>query len=355
MKPSRKWVTFILAMVMVTAFTLTGCNGSNGQTEDNKELVIFTWAEYIPEDVIKAFEEQSGYKVVYSTFESNEEMLTKLSAAKGGDYDLVLVGDYVIDMARKQGLVQKLDKTKIPRFKDIDPGAQGFFFDPDNEYVVPYVAGTPLIVYDPAKVDIDIKGYNDLWDPSLKDSVVVFDDARLMVGFTMKAMGYSLNTTDPETIKAAGDKLIELKPNIKALDYNTPHEKMISGEATVGFMFTSQLFDVMAAKPDFKLVYPEEGMGFGIDGFFIPAKAPNPTAANEFLNYILDGKTSAELTRFTKYMNCVTTAKEFMTEEEMNNPAVYIPKDKLGDTEFIEDVGTAAEIIDEEWTRFKQS
>jgi len=170
----------------------------------------------------------------------------------------------------------------------------------------------------------------------------------------MKAMGHSLNTTDEAIIQQAGDKLLELKDNIVALDYNTPHMKMIDGEATVGFMFTPQVQWALSERPDLKVVYPEEGMGFGIDSCFIPANAPNADEAHEFLNFILDGEISARLTQFTQYINCVSTAKEFMSEEELSNPAIYIPAEILGEAEFMEDVGATAELIDEQWTRFKQ-
>jgi spermidine/putrescine transport system substrate-binding protein len=281
-------------------------------------------------------------------------MLTKLKAANGGTYDLVLASDYIIDMARKEGLLQELNKDIITRFGDIDPSFQSKFYDEENKYTVPFAAGTPLIVYNPNMITSEITGYNSWWDESLKNSIVLIDDARVIIGMTLKSMGYSLNETAPAIIRAAGEKLESLKGNILAFDYDTPHQKLISGDAAVGFMFTPQAYWAISENPDLKVVYPEEGMGFGIDCFFIPANAPHAEEANEFLNYILDGQVSADLSLWTQYMNCVTTAKEFLPEEYFND-VLYIPADILGDTEFIEDVGPeASAVYDEVWVKFKQ-
>ncbi|MCL2497683.1 MAG: spermidine/putrescine ABC transporter substrate-binding protein [Symbiobacteriaceae bacterium] len=321
----------------------------------SKELIIFTWAEYINPDVIAAFEAETGITVNFSFFDRNEEMLTKLDAAGGVGYDLVLASDYIIAEAAAAGLVQELDYSLIPNAQDIEPAFLGQFYDPEDTYTIPFAAGTPLIIYDPAKVNIPVTGYASLWDPSLANSVVVFDDARLMVGFTMMMLGGSLNSTDPELIKAAEEKLYELKGNILALDYDTAHEKMISGEALAALMFTSGITRSLEERPDLEIVYPEEGMGFGIDCFFLPSGAANTANAHLFLNFILRGDMAAELSNYAGYINCVATAKDYLPQEVLENKALYIPAEILGNAEFMENIDLAAtELIDDAWTRFKQ-
>nr|MDD6335338.1 spermidine/putrescine ABC transporter substrate-binding protein [bacterium] len=348
----KKIGVWLLAVLML-AMCLTPLAACGKKADD--QLVLFTWADYFPQDVLDAFEKDTGIEIVYTYFDSNEEMLSKLQSAKGGDYDVILASDYILDIARREGLLSKLDKEQISNFKDIDPVFQGHFYDPDNEYTVPYAAGTPLIIYDPAKVSIDIKGYNDLWDASLKDSIVMMDDARNVMGVALWSMGESLNTTDEAKLRAAGDKLMQLKPNIRVLDYNLPHEKMISGEASVGYMFTPQVLWALSERPDLKVVYPEEGMGFGIDSCVVPVNAPHQENAFKFLNYILDGQVSAKLSEFTQYINCVTTAKEFLSKEYLENEVLYIPSEILGEAEFMEDIGAeATEVVDEIWVKFKQ-
>jgi spermidine/putrescine transport system substrate-binding protein len=351
-KGKKRVISLLLCAALIAAGLFAGCSAKPQQGENGEEKVlnIFTWATYFPDDVLKEFEDSTGIKINYSNFESNEEMLMKLQAAKGGDYDIVLASDYIIDIARKENLLYKLDKEQIPHFGDIDPAFQGKYYDEMNEYTVPYSAGVPQIIYNPDLVDFTITGYEDLWNPKLKDNVVIMDDARNVIGLTLKTMGKSLNETDEATLNQAKEKLMELGPNIRALDYSTPYNLMIEGEAAVGYMFTSQVATALAANDKLKTVYPKEGLGFGIDSCFVPVNAPHPGNAHKFLDFILDGERSAHITEQTLYLNCVTTAQPFI-----KNPVLTLSDDMLKDAEFIKDIGEAASMYDSIWTEFKQS
>lgn len=349
----KKTVIRVFALVMVLALAMLpmmGCAGAK------KELVIFSWADYIDPELLAEFTEKTGIEINYNYFSSEEEMLSKLEAVDGGEYDLVLASDYIINITRQEGLIKEINKEKVPNYKYLNEKYLKQYFDPDGLYTVPYVAGTPLIVYDPAKVTCEITGFNSLWDPSLKDQLVVMDHMRNVIGFTMKSMGYSLNETDPAVIAEAGEKLLQLKPNIRALDGDTPHEKLISGECTIGYVFTSQVSAVITERPDFKVVYPVEGMGFGIDAFFMPINAPHEAEALEFLNYMCDPEISARASVFTQYINCNTGATEYLPEEFLSNEAVNIPSEILGEIEFMQDISAeATEQMNEIWNTFKQS
>ena len=318
-------------------------------------LNIFTWADYIDgPSILTPFEEETGIRINYSYFDSNEEMLIKLQADKAGSYDIILASDYVINIARNEGLMLPLDKALLTNWDNIDPVFQGQFYDPENLYTVPYVAGTPLIIYDPAYVTIPVTGYNSLWDESLADSIVIMDDARNVIGITLKSMGESFNTIDPDILAQAEEKLLALKPNIRLLDYNTPHQAMISGEATIGYMFTPGIVWALEERPDLVVVYPQEGMGFGIDSLFIPANAPHPGNAHAFLNFLLRPEIAVNIAEFQAYINCNRAAEPLLSEEYKSNPALYIPTEILGETEFIQDVGDAQLLFNDIWTRFKQ-
>lgn len=356
----KNWKRKLALMVCaaLTAASLTACASAPSAADDGGEKVlnIFTWADYFPQEVQDAFTEATGIKINFSTFESNEEMLMKLQAAKGGDYDIVLASDYIIDIARKENLVGELDKSQIPNFANINPSYQSKFYDEQNQYTVPYAAGTPLIVYNKTLVDFPITGYEDLWNEKLKDSVVVMDDARNVIGITLKTLGQSFNITDPAVLEQAKEKLLLLKPNIRALDYNNPQNLMISGECAVGYMFTPQVVQAIAENPDLEVVYPKEGMGFGIDACFVPANAPHKQNAYKWLDFILDGERSAAISEHDLYINCNNAAKAFLSQEYLDNKALYIPDEVLGDTEFIMDVGSdATELYNDIWTAFKQS
>ena len=228
----------LLAVALAAVLSLTmfaGC-GSGGQS--SKELVIYTWSGFVPDDVIKSFEEETGIKIIYNSFETDEEMLAKLSTAKGGDYDIVIADDYIIKMAADQGLVKTLDKSKIPNYSNIDPIYQGFFYDPDNTLTVPYGPGIPLLVYNPEQVSTEITGYESLWDPSLKDSIALMDSPRVVTGMALKTMGESFNTEDTDKIRQAGEKLLELAPNIRILSMDQTQEYLLSGEVSVAYLLS---------------------------------------------------------------------------------------------------------------------
>ena len=339
--------------LILSAGLLSGCQ-ENTPEADAKELNILTWDGYIPEDILAEFQDSTEIHVNLSNFNTNEEMLSKLEATNGGQYDVVIGSDYIIDIARNKGLLAELDTSKIPNFQNIDPVFQSQYYDPQNTYTVPYGPGTPLIIYDPEKVSVDIQGYSDLWDPSLENSIVTIDDARNIIGITLKTMGKSFNETDEAVLEEAKEKLFQLKPNIYKLDYNNPYDAIISGEASVAYMFTPQVLLAQAARPELKVVYPKEGMGFGIDCWFIPLNAPHNDAAHTFLNYILDAEIGARISEQIMYICPNKASAEYLSEDFKSNQVLYIPSEILGETEFIKDVGEAATIYDNIWTAFKQ-
>ena len=144
--------------------------------------------------------------------------------------------------------------------------------------------------------------------------------------------------TDKAVLDAAEEKLMQLKKNIRALDYNAPYATMISGEATVGYMFTQHVLYTLQERPDMVVVYPEEGMGFGIDCCVIPANAPHPDNAHLFLNFLLRPEIGAQIAQVQLMQNCNKAADALLGDDFKNNPVLYIPDEVLGDAEFIEDV-----------------
>lgn len=319
---------------------------------DPGELNIYTWAEYVPQDIIDRFEEETGIRVNYTNFEANEEMLAKLETSGGGEYDIIIASDYIIKIAADEGLVKEIEKEKVPNYSNIDPIFQNFFYDPDNKLTVPYGPGIPLIVYDPSVVTAEITGYESLWDPSLTDSVALMDSERVVMGMTLKTMGESFNTEDLDVIRSAGSKLMELAPNVRILSQNQTQDYLLSGEVSAAFLFTSQVVLALSQNPDLQVVYPEEGLGFGVDAAFIPSQAPNSDNAHAFLNFILDGEIGAQVSQQTYYLCPNKASYEFLPEEFQKS--LIISTDDVPNGEFIQDVGPeATELHEELWTEFK--
>lgn len=314
---------------------------------DSQEMVLYTWEAMFPQDVLDGFEEETGIKVIYSNFDYNETMLEKLSAAEGGDYDIIVGDDYILETVIQEGLAEKLDKSRLSGFENINPLYQGQFYDPTDEYTVPYGAGIPLIVYDPEMVDFEIKGYNDLWNPALEDSVALTANYRVINGITNLALGKSMNEEDVESIKETGEKLLELAPNVRLIVDDNTQDSLLNGEASVAFLYTSQVTSALAENPDLKVVYPEEGLGFGIMGMFIPSQAPNKDAAYQFMDYILRPEISAQCFDYIGYY-CTNKAAD-----ELVNPDLVVP-DSVTKGEIIHNVSQEADDqYNKNWTEFR--
>ena len=260
---------------------------------------------------------------------------------------MVIADDYILEKIIEEGLAAKLDKEKISNWDNINPLYQGQFYDENDEYTVPYGAGIPLIVYDPDEVELDIKGYKDLWDPSLEDSVALIANYRVINGITLLTMGKSMNEEDVDTIKEAGEKLVELAPNIRMIQDDNTQNALLNGEASVALLYTSQVTAALAEDPELKVVYPEEGLGFGVMGMFIPSAAPNAEAAYQFVDYILRPEIAAECFDYIGYY-CTNKAADQLVDENLVVP------DSVTSGESIKNVNAKAEEqYNKNWTEFK--
>ena len=334
--------------VTMTAAVFAGC-----AKEEQGELNLYTWDGMFPQEILDGFEAETGYRINFSHFDYDEDMLAKLEETKGGDYDLVIADDYIIEVVIAEGLSQKLDISRLKNYNNLNPVFMSQFYDPANEYTVPYGAGIPLIVYDPALTDVEIKGYGDLWNPALEDNVALTANYRVINGITLKTMGESFNTNDLDVIKAAGEKLIELAPNVRVINDNNTQDFILSGEVAAGFLYSSQVMTAVMANPELKMVYPEEGLGFGIMAAFIPSQAPNADAAYAFLDYINTPENAAKCFEYIGFY-CTNKAADALISEEMR-PFVVLP-DGAAEGEIIQNVSQEAEDLHAEiWNQFKNA
>lgn len=346
----KKILVFALCLALLTG-TLAACGGKT--SAGGGEVNLYTWEGMFPQEVLDAFTKETGIKVNYSSFDTDETMLAKLETAQGGDYDVVIADDYIIETAIAENLVAKLDSGKLSNLGNVNPAFQGQFYDPTNEYTIPYGSGVQTIVYDPAKVNIDIQGYADLWDASLAGSVGITSNFRVMNGMALKIMGESYNTNDVAKIEQAGAKLKELAPNIRLIKDDNLQDDLISGEISAAVMYTSQVTMACLANPDLKVVYPSEGVGFGVMAQFIPAKAPHADAAYQFINYILRPEVSKQCFEYIGYY-CTNKAADEKIEDAYKQ-FLTLPADLNTDNmEMIGNISAEAmEAHTKAWTEFR--
>lgn len=342
-----KRFALILTLLILTLAVFSGCG------DESEVLTLYTWEGMFPDEIIDGFEKETGIKVQYENFDFDETMLAKLRETKGGGYDLVIADDYIIEVAVEEGLVSKLDTSKLKNYENINPYYQGRFYDPKNEYTVPYGAGVQTIVYDPFAVTCEINGYEDLWNPELKDSIGIIANYRVINGMALKVMGESYNTEDTIKIAEAGTRLGELAENIRLIKDDNLQDDLISGEISVAVMYTSQVTVAKMTNPTLKVVYPEEGIGLGIMAGFIPSDAPNAEAAYKFLDYILDAENGAKCFEHLGYYCTYSASDEYISEEyrEFLTLPDGIDMDKSEMIEMIS--GEADEAHMEAWVTFK--
>lgn len=326
---------------------------SDTAPELSGELNLYTWDGMFPQEILRGFEQETGVRINYSNFDYDEDMLAKLEETQGGDYDLVIADDYIIEVVIAEGLAQKLDTSKLENYGNLNPVFMSQFYDEQNEYTVPYGAGIPLIVYDPALTDVEITGYEDLWNPALEDNVAIIANYRVINGITLKTMGESFNTEDTAVIQAAGDRLLELAPNIRVINDSNTQDFLISGEVAAAFLYTSQVSAALNAREDLQVVYPKEGLGFGIMAGFIPSKAPNAEAAYAFLDYINRPENAAACFEYIGFY-CTNKAADELIAPEMQS-MIVLPED-VSEGEIIQNVSQEAEDLHGEiWNHFRNA
>ena len=348
----RRLLSMVIAGTMVCSM-LTGC-GSSGDTGKNGEINIFVWTEYVSDAAIEAFEKDTGIKVNLSTYSSNEDLLAKLKSESEGTYDVILPSDYAVEYLIAQDKLEALDKDKLTNLSNIDDTYLDESYDPGNVYSVPYEGGVACIAVNTAKVDKEITSYGDLFDSSLAGQLVVLDDYRAVIGMTERSMGLSMNETDPDTLATVEEKLLTLKDNVKLYDSDSPKSALISGDCTVGMVWSAEAALAMDENPDIQIVYPSEGAYVFLDNWAIPKGAKNYDGAMEFINYMLSAEAAKMNIEDFPYLCPNKAGLELMGDDYVNNEAKNVPSEVIANGEFVSYLDTDTLAIYEMWTKLKK-
>lgn len=324
--------------------------GSSGLTA--AELNLFGWSEYVPQDVLDGFTQETGIKVNFETYDSNEAMLSKLVAG-GGNYDLIQPSEYTAELLIRRKMLAPLDQAKIPNLKNLAPEFQGLVHDPKDEFTVPYMSGTVGIVVNTEKVKDVIKGYKDVFQTKFKDRLVVLDDNREIVTWALYSLGLPVNEINAASLAKARPVIANWIKLVKVFDSASPKTALLNGDVDIGIVWSGEAALLWSEDRKFQYVLPAEGAHRFIDILAIPASAPNKDAAHAFINYILRPDVSRIISRDFPYTNPNAEARKLLTADEQANPASYpTGSPKL---ETFRDIGRAAADIDELLTDLKSS
>ena len=331
-----------LAAVLIVSFALlyiaSGLNSSQGYTSGNT-LTIFNWGDYIDADLVDKFEQETGIKVIYETFDSNEAMMTKIEQG-GTAYDIAVPSEYAIEKMKEEDLLLPVDHSNIPNLKYIDQRFMDLPFDPGNEYSIPYFWGTVGILYNTDILgDKKITSWNDLWDPELKNQILLIDGAREVMGMGLNSLHYSLNDKNRDHLVEAKQKLDSLTPNIKAIVGDEIRMLMENDEAGIGVVWSGTAQELMWEKDNLEYVLPEEGSNLWFDNMVIPKTAKNPEAAHQFMNFILDPENAAQNTEYVGYSTPNKEALKYMDEETISDERFYPDEEMTARLEVYENLG----------------
>lgn len=318
---------------------------------EQKRLHVFTWANYVGDEIRTGFESEFGVQVSVDVFASNEDLLAKLKSGASG-YDVIMPSDFMVAIMIKENLLSALDVTKIPNFKNISTQFLNRDFDPENRYSIPYTWGTAGIAFDSSVVDPAPDSLSALWDNRYSGKFSMLDDQREAIGVALKLLGYSVNTTNLSALAAAKEKLIEQKPLVKQYK-NEADEILGTGDVAMAHCWSGDAFRAAARRPSIKYVIPKEGATQFIDTVCIPLSAPNKAIAAQFINYLLRPEINAKVTEFTKYGTCVPAARDYLPEALRNHPGIYPPAEVLNKLESLKDLGEFTRNYDRAWTEVK--
>ncbi|MBW8348864.1 ABC transporter substrate-binding protein [Bacillus sp. IITD106] len=316
----------LFSLIFIVSFCLmyltSEMNSSQGFTSGNT-LNVYNWGDYIDPDLIKKFEKETGMKVIYQTFDSNEAMMTKISQG-GTTYDITVPSEYAISKMKDEGLLLPIDHSKIPNLQYIDKRFMDLSFDPDNQYSIPYFWGTFGIVYNKKMIgDKEITSWNDLWDPELKNQIFLVDGAREVIGMGLNSLHYSLNDTNEKHLLEAKQKLDGLTPNIKAIIGDEIKLLLANEEAAIGVTWSGEAADILSENEDLDYVVPDEGSNLWFDNMVIPKSAKNIEGAHKFINFMLDPENAAQNAEYVGYSTPNAKALEYMPEEMTSDQRFY--------------------------------
>lgn len=296
----------------------------------NVSLNVYNWGLYISDgsdesvDVISAFEELTGIKVNYTTFDTNESMYAKLKSG-GASYDVIFPSDYMLGKMANEGMLLPLNKENIPNLAGISELYLDKEYDPGNVYSVPYMWCMVGITYNKDMVDeADLEqGWNLLWDPRYTGQILQFNNSRDCFAMALKTLGRSMNPTSTQDIDDALVKLQEQKPLVQAYVMDEVFDKMEGGEAALAPYYTGDGLTMIAENPSLGMFLPEEGTLQCVDAMCIPASSQNQEAAEMFINYMCEVDVALQNALFVQYTSPVEAVRELLPAELRDSELMY--------------------------------
>lgn len=302
---------------------------------EDRIVNVYSWTGEVPEFAVRQFEKETGIKVNFSTYENNEIMYAKLRASSTSGYDVIIPSSYFVDRMRKNNMLEKLDKTKLPNWKNLNPEFLHAAYDPESAYCVPHIWGiTGIFVNQQFYKANALTKWTDLWEPRFQDQLMMVDDMREVFSMALLSLGYSANDANPEHIKAAFLKLKALMKNVKVFSSDTLISIMIDEDATVGMAWNGDAYKASLENPNIKFIFPKEGFVIWVDNFVILNNAPHKDAAYAFINFMMRADVAKAVALYIHFPIANLAAQKSLPPEVRNSPIAYPTKEILKKGEF---------------------
>ena len=352
MNQNRILMIVSLALSLILVFGLAGI--ASAAQKGKGQVVVYNWSEYIPQGVLDDFTKETGIRVIYSTFESNEAMFAKIKLQRGKGYDVVVPSSYYVEMLVRDKLLQPLDHAKLPNLPNLDPNLMNQEYDPGNKHSIPYMWGFTGLAYNTKHVpEGSLTRWAQLLEPQFKGRIIMTDDLRDAFGLALRAKEHSINTNDPAQIREGFEFLAQLKPSVRVFDVTAIKQALISEEVWLGPIWSGDFLVAAAENDKLAFVFPEEGVTLWVDNFVIPSGAANVENAHIFINYMLRPEVALRAVEEYQYSTPNLKAVAMMPEEMRNNPILVPGPEELKNAELTISVGEALPIYEKYWEELK--
>lgn len=325
----------------------------------NITLNVYNWGQYISggdsdsEDVLGPFQDLTGIRVNYTTFDSNESLYAKLKSG-GASYDVIFPSEYMLGKMKSEGMLSELNFDNIPNFSRIGEEYKGWDFDPDNAYSVPYTWGTTVLIYNTTMVEEPPTKWADMWDVRYANNILMFNNSRDAYAIAAKKLGMSMNPASVKEVSQVMEELKAQKELVQAYVMDEIFDKMEGGEAAMAPYYAGDAITMMSEQPDLACVHPEEGVNFFVDSMCIPANARNKEAAEIFINYMCEPDVAQLNIEYIGYSTPIPAVWEMLEDELKYSPVAYPSAEVMENAEVFEvlsDEVNAA--MDAQWSEMK--
>lgn len=331
----KKNILCVIITVFILAL-LTGC----GKKAENGEIVVYNWGEYIDPEVIDMFQEETGIKVIYDEFETNEEMYPKVEAG-AVVYDVVCPSDYMIEKMIQNNLLAELDYSNMKNYDNI--GSQYLkaceAFDPENKYCMPYMWGTVGILYDKTKVSEPVKSWDILWDEKYAGEIIMQRSVRDAFAVALKKDGYSLNSTNKDELLQAQQELSDQKPLVQAYYVDEVRDAMIGGDAALAVIYSGEATYTKSMNENLEYAIPEEGTNLWFDGWVIPKNCNNKEGALQFIDFLNRPDVAQMNFKYITYSTPNTAVQANLDKDTLSNTALFPDENCLENSEVFHFLG----------------